>query len=85
MYMLYTNVFNQELNQMEREMCSYLDWELTVDSDTFNVHNISKHTKIFSALVPACTSLYKPQKPVKCKVEQLGLVQLNQMEQEMCS
>ncbi|KAF8633442.1 hypothetical protein AX17_004612 [Amanita inopinata Kibby_2008] len=24
----------REINQMEREMCSYLDWELTVDSET---------------------------------------------------
>ncbi|KAF8622681.1 hypothetical protein AX15_006783 [Amanita polypyramis BW_CC] len=24
----------REINQMEREMCSYLDWELNVDSDT---------------------------------------------------
>jgi hypothetical protein len=24
----------REVNQMEREMCSYLEWELTVDSST---------------------------------------------------
>ncbi|PFH52124.1 hypothetical protein AMATHDRAFT_2374 [Amanita thiersii Skay4041] len=29
------NLFTlREINQMEREMCSYLDWELTVDSET---------------------------------------------------
>ncbi|KAM6502521.1 hypothetical protein JOM56_002498 [Amanita muscaria] len=30
-------LFNlREINQMEREMCSYLDWELTVDNDTLS-------------------------------------------------
>ncbi|KAJ7793036.1 hypothetical protein B0H14DRAFT_2393895, partial [Mycena olivaceomarginata] len=42
----------REINQMEREMCNYLDWELTVDNPIFGQQRQVTPTKPYPAPPP---------------------------------
>ncbi|KAJ7859601.1 hypothetical protein B0H14DRAFT_3446495 [Mycena olivaceomarginata] len=41
----------REINQMEREMCNYLDWELTVDNPIFGQQHQATPTKPISSAI----------------------------------